>query len=347
VQKKIRVLVVDDSGYVVAAVSRRLAADPEIDVIGSARNGVEAIENVKNLRPDVVTMDIVMPEMDGITALEKIMAECPTPVVMLSALTGENAVETIRALELGAVDFYLKPSVLKPAGNGTRDDALITKIKTAASSRFLKRSASAPCSDPLKKKKNPDINTSFSNLVVIGSSTGGPNALMQVIPFLPADVPAGILIVQHMPPMFTRTLAERLDEASKINVMEAREGSVISKGTALLAPGDFHMTISKNGKIILNQEPTLHGVRPSVDITMKSAADIYGGSVLGVVLTGMGEDGTDGASYIKAHGGKILAQDESTSAVYGMPMSVAKSGCVDKILPLHKIAKEIAEACQN
>jgi two-component system, chemotaxis family, protein-glutamate methylesterase/glutaminase len=347
VQKKIRVLVVDDSGYVVATVSKRLAKDTEIEVIGSARNGIEAVENVKNLRPDVVTMDIVMPEMDGIAALEKIMAECPTPVVMLSALTSENAAETIRALELGAVDFYLKPSILKPAGNGSQDDALITKIKTAASSHFFKNGMPVPAADSLKKNKNADVNTSFNNLVVIGSSTGGPNALMQVIPFLPADIPAGILIVQHMPPMFTRTLAERLDEASKINVKEAHEGNVISKGAALLAPGDFHMTVSKNGKITLNQEPTIHGVRPAVDVTMKSASDIYGGSVVGVVLTGMGEDGTAGASLIKARGGKVLAQDESTSAVYGMPMSVAKSGCVDRILPLHKIAKGIVEACQN
>jgi two-component system chemotaxis response regulator CheB len=347
VQRKIRVLVVDDSAYVISAVSKRLVADPDIEVIGSAKNGIEAVENVKNLRPDVVTMDIVMPEMDGIKALETIMAECPTPVVMLSALTSENAVETIRALELGAVDFYLKPSILKPAGDGSSNDVLIAKIKTAASSHLLKNGVPVPETDLQNKKKNTEINTSFKNLVVIGSSTGGPNALMQVIPFLPADISAGILVVQHMPPMFTRTLAERLNDASKISVTEAREGSVINKGGVLLAPGDYHMTIGKKGKIILNQEPTLHGVRPAVDVTMKSAADAYGDSVLGVVLTGMGEDGTDGASYIKAHGGKIFAQDESTSAVYGMPMSVAKKGCVDKILPLHKIAKGITETCQN
>jgi two-component system chemotaxis response regulator CheB len=347
VQKKIKVLVVDDSGYVISAISRRLAADTEIEVIGSARNGIEAVENVKNLRPDVVTMDIVMPEMDGITALEKIMAECPTPVVMLSALTSENASITIKALELGAVDFFLKPSAIKPAGNGTGDDTLITKIKTAASSRQIKRILPLPGSDLVRKKKSPDITAPFSNMVVIGSSTGGPNALMQVVPFIPEDIPAAILIVQHMPPMFTRTLAERLDEASKITVKEAREGSVVSKGTALLAPGDFHMIVGKHGKITLNQEPPIHGVRPAVDFTMKAASDVYGGSVIGVILTGMGEDGTQGAAYIKSRGGKILAQDQSTSAVYGMPMSAAKSGCVDKILPLHKIAKGIVDACQN
>jgi two-component system chemotaxis response regulator CheB len=292
-------------------------------------------------------MDIVMPEMDGITALEKIMAECPTPVVMLSALTSENASVTIKALELGAVDFFLKPSAIKPAGNGTGDDALITKVKTAASSRFLRKSVPLPSMDSAQKKKSVAVNTSFNNLVVIGSSTGGPNALMQVVPFLPADIPAGILIVQHMPPMFTRTLAERLDDASKISVREAHDGNLISQGAALLAPGDFHMIISKGGRITLNQEPTVHGVRPAVDVTMKSASDVYGVSVIGVILTGMGEDGTEGAVYIKRRGGKILAQDESTSAVYGMPMSVAKKGCVDKILPLHKIAKGIADACQN
>jgi two-component system chemotaxis response regulator CheB len=347
VQKKIKVLVVDDSGYVISAISRRLSADAEIEVVGSARNGIEAVENVKNLQPDVVTMDIVMPEMDGITALEKIMAECPTPVVMLSALTSANASITIKALELGAVDFFLKPSAIKPAGNESGDDTLIMKIKTAASSRLVKKNMPLPDTDSFRKKKSPDTTAPFNNLVVIGSSTGGPNALMQVVPFLPADIPAGILIVQHMPPMFTRTLAERLDDASNISVREAHDGNVVSKGAALLAPGDFHMAVNKHGKITLSQEPTMHGVRPAVDFTMKAASDSYGGSVIGVILTGMGEDGTRGASYIKARGGKILAQDQSTSAVYGMPMSVAKAGCVDKILPLHKIAKGIVDACQN
>jgi two-component system, chemotaxis family, protein-glutamate methylesterase/glutaminase len=347
VQKKIRVLVVDDSRYVVVSVTKKLQNDPEIEVIGSANNGREAVEKVKSLRPDVVTMDIVMPEMDGIKALEIIMAECPTPVIMLSALTSENAEPTIRALQLGAVDFYLKPSAVKPIGTGIEDDGLTKKIKTAAFS-YIYRKATEPeitGSMPVFIKPGNEKKTPFSTLVVIGSSTGGPRALMQVIPYLPADIPAAILIVQHMPPVFTRSLAERIAQASKIEVMEAREGSVITRGQALIAPGDFHMVINDKHHIILNQEPTNLGVRPAVDNTMKSAANIFGPAVLGVILTGMGMDGTQGASVIKEKGGRIFAQDEATCAVYGMPQSVAKAGYVDKVYPIHQMARKITEAC--
>jgi two-component system chemotaxis response regulator CheB len=347
VQKKVRVLVVDDSRYVVVTVTKRLESDPEIEVVGSARNGIEAIEKVKSLQPDVVTMDIVMPEMDGITALEKIMAECPTPVVMLSALTSENAAPTIRALELGAVDFYLKPSAIRPIGNDIEDDGLAAKIKTAAASNIRKDGASQDLAHGTPETNKPAVEkkTTFKHLVVIGSSTGGPRALMQVVPLIPADIPAAILIVQHMPPMFTKSLADRLAQVSKIEVMEAREGSVISRGKALLAPGDFHMVINDKHNIVLNQEPPNLGVRPSVDPTMKSAASIFGSSVLGVILTGMGMDGTQGASAIKAKGGRIFAQDEATCAVYGMPQSVAKAGWVDKVYPIGKMALKITEAC--
>jgi two-component system, chemotaxis family, protein-glutamate methylesterase/glutaminase len=346
VQNKVRVLVVDDSGYVIAAVTRRLSADPGIDVIGSARNGIEALALVKNLKPDVVTMDIVMPEMDGLAALERIMAECPTPVVMLSALTGEHSLSTVKALELGAVDFYLKPSAIRPAGTAYTDDTLIEKVKAAAFSHILQRKQTAHDGIPVKKKAL-DKNSDFKKLVVIGTSTGGPRSLMEVIPAIPADIPAALLIVQHMPPTFTRTLAERLNQASQIEVQEARDGNVIRRGLALLAPGDFHMLVDDKGKITLNQDPPLWGVRPAVDMTMKSAANAYGASVVGVIMTGMGTDGTVGATCIKTLGGKILAQDETTSAVYGMPLSVIKAGCADKILPLHKIADGIMHACAN
>ena len=346
-ERKVRVLVVDDSGYVISVITRRLGIDPDIEVIGSARNGIEAIEKVKSLKPDVVTMDIIMPEMDGITALEKIMAECPTPVIMLSALTSENAAPTIRALELGAVDFYLKPSSLRPVGMRVNDDSLTAKIKAAAMSHITGREKLLTGITPLKKEKSALKSDAFKNLVVIGTSTGGPRALMQVIPALPADIPAAVLVVQHMPPMFTKTLAERLNQASEVDVAEARDGTVIRKGTVLMAPGDFHMAVDENGKISLNQEPTVLGVRPAVDWTMKSAADVYGAAVLGVILTGMGTDGTEGASRIKASGGRILAQDEATSAVYGMPQSVFKAGCVDKVFPLQGIANGIVEACLN
>ena len=340
-QKKIRVLVVDDSGYVITAVTNKLNADPEIEVIGSARNGIEAIEKAKNLKPDVVTLDVIMPEMDGLTALGKIMAECPTPVIMLSALTGENAETTIKALELGAVDFFLKPSAINPVA----DDNLAKKIKTAAKCDVLKNKHFSSGTSTHKKKKGSDTYTPFEKLVVIGASTGGPRSLMQLIPSLPVDLPAAVLIVQHMPPIFTKSLAERLDQVAQMYVEEAREGSILSRSKIIVAPGDFHMLVEDGGKISLNQEPHVLGVRPAVDVTMKSASAKYGASVIGVVLTGMGIDGTQGASFIKSAGGKVLVQDESTSAVFGMPMSVVKAGYADQVLPLHELADSIVEAC--
>ncbi|MHB8105729.1 MAG: protein-glutamate methylesterase/protein-glutamine glutaminase [Dehalococcoidales bacterium] len=345
-QNKVRVLVVDDSGYVIAAVSKRLEADPGITIIGSARNGLEAIEKVKSLKPDVVTMDVVMPEMDGITALGKIMTECPTAVVMLSALTSENASITIHALELGAVDFYLKPSSIRPAGVDSIGDTLADKIKAAAASHLNGKRNLPECGESDAKRREPR-NTAFDKLVVIGSSTGGPRALMEVIPALPADIPAAFLVVQHMPPVFTRALAERLAQVSQIEVVEAKEGDELRRGTALVAPGNFHMLVDANKKITLNQGPTVLGVRPSVNTTMYSAANAFGNSVLGVILTGMGTDGTEGASRIKRSGGKIIAQDEASSTIYGMPQSVAKAGYVDQILPLTKIAAGITDACMN
>lgn len=345
-QKKIKVLIVDDSGYVIAVVSRRLEENPDIEVVGSARNGRDAVAQVKKLQPDVVTMDVVMPDMDGIEALKIIMAECPTPVVMLSAITSENAESTIKALELGAVDFFLKPSAIQPAGSGDADDTLINKIKVAAaSSHILKRNV-LNNQDLIPVHKNGD-RTTFDKLVIIGASTGGPGALMKVIPALPSDLPAALLVVQHMPPLFTKSLSERLAQISKIEVSEAKDGSEICQGAALLAPGDFHMLVDSNKKITLNQEPTVLGVRPSINVTMKSAAKVFGNSIVGVILTGMGSDGTEGASLIKQSGGKIIAQDEATSVVYGMPQSVFKNGCVDRVLPLPDIATGIVEACKN
>jgi len=343
VQKKLRVLVVDDSGYVITAVSNKLNSDPEIEVIGSARNGIEAVEKVKSLKPDVVTMDVIMPEMDGIAALKAIMEECPTPVVMLSALTSENAETTLKALELGAVDFFLKPSAINPVA----DDTLATKVKTAARSNLAKNGQFAADIGSNKKRVTQEKSTTFKKLVVIGASTGGPRSLMQIIPAIPVDIQAAVLIVQHLPPVFTRSLAERLDQVSQISVEEAGEGSIVCKGRILVAPGDFHMLIESGGKIKLDQGPHVLGVRPAVDVTMKSAVDKFGDSVVGVILTGMGIDGTQGASYIKAAGGKVLAQDEATSAVYGMPMSVVKAGYADQVLPLHKIARGIVEACDS
>ncbi|MCX7912170.1 MAG: chemotaxis response regulator protein-glutamate methylesterase [Dehalococcoidales bacterium] len=343
--RKIRVLVVDDSSYVIFTLTKKLESSGDMEVIGAAHNGVEAIEKVKTLSPDVVTMDIVMPEMDGITALKHIMAECPTPVVMLSALTRENAEPTLLALEAGAVDFYLKPSILEPGGKES-DDSLLNKIRHAASVSFNRgRTQPALHFTPKRKPREAVKDPSFGKVVVIGSSTGGPRALMYVVPSLPEDINAAILIVQHMPPLFTRSLAERLDLASRVRVAEAKEGDRLERGLALLAPGDYHMTVDEKGVVHLNQEPPHLGVRPAVDNTMRAVAASFRERSLGVVLTGMGTDGTIGASMIKAAGGRVLVQDEATSTVYGMPASVAQAGLADRVLPLDKIAGGIAQEC--
>jgi two-component system, chemotaxis family, protein-glutamate methylesterase/glutaminase len=350
-QNRIRAFVVDDSGFVVASVKKKLETDSEIEVVGSARDGKEAIEKIRTLKPDVITLDVVMPEMDGLAVLEQVMAWQPTPVVMLSALTSEGAATTIRALELGAVDFFLKPSILHPAGDET-GDTLIEKVKRAAISKMRPFGLTQRPQITPKNKETSLKWQSFSSqkfpVVVIGSSTGGPRALMQLIPALPSDFPAAILIVQHMPPLFTKSLAERLNHVSRIKVDEASEGSMIEAGQALLAPGSYHMVAGKGNCIKLNQDPPVLGVRPSIDVTMKSVVEVNSIPVLGIVLTGMGSDGTLGASYIKAAGGKIIAQDESTCAVYGMPQSVIKAGYVNKVLPLPQIAPELIQMyCSN
>jgi len=351
-KNKIRAFVVDDSGFVVASVTKKLESDPDIEVIGSARDGKEAIEKIRILRPDVITLDVVMPEMDGLTVLEQIMAWQPTPVVMLSALTSEGAETTIKALELGAVDFFLKPSILRPAGNDETGESLIEKVKRAATSN-LKPCVITPGprltvhNKETGSKSGSPLSNKFP-VVIIGSSTGGPRALMQVIPVLPKNFPAAILIVQHMPPLFTKSLSERLNQASQIRVMEACEGSTIEPGQALMAPGSYHMTAVRGNRVTLNQDPPVHGVRPAIDVTMKSAVEVYHDNLLGVVLTGMGSDGAIGASQIKAAGGKVIVEDESTCAVYGMPQCIVKAGNADKILPIQQIAPELIQIyCDN
>ncbi len=345
---KIRVLVVDDSGFARSVISQELGTDPEIEVIGSAKDGFDAIEKVRKLRPEVITMDIVMPGMDGLTALEHIMKECQTPVIMLSALTTSGAEVTVRALELGAVDFFLKPSVLSPLGDAQSKGELIAKIKLAARTTVPKGPApllqtaarTTRATQKTHSRKRPN------HVVVIGSSTGGPRALMQVISSLPADIDAAVLVVQHMPSLFTKSLAERLESLSELSVAEAQDGDEIQRSRVLVAPGDHHMLVN-DGHIKLHRGPPVLGVRPCIDVTMESVAKAFGSRSLGVVLTGMGTDGTRGAALIKAAGGKIIVEDESTCVVNGMPTSVIKAGYADYIVPIYDIASKIADICQE
>ena len=341
---KTKVLVVDDSSFAVAAISRKLQTDSSLEVIGSAHNGIEALNGVKSLHPDVVTMDIAMPEMDGLTALGHIMNECPVPVVMVSALTTANADLTIRALESGAVDFLLKSSVLHASQDDGFTGTLIDKVKNAAKTGINRKTTVSNISSCFKNKASQKTQE-MTKVIIIGSSTGGPRALLKIISCIPGDIRASFLIVQHMPPVFTKSLAERLNQAAQLDVREAANGDMIQPGRVLVAPGDYHMLVTENNSIMLDQGPPVLGVRPAIDITMKSVAAIYGAATVGVVLTGMNTDGTIGASYIKKAGGIILAQDEATSVVYGMPASVAKAGYVNKVLPLENIAEEIIKLC--
>lgn len=352
--RKIRVLVVDDSAFARFAIAKRISIDPDIEVVGHARDGIEAVHLTKSLTPTVVTMDVTMPRMDGIDAVEKIMRECPTPIVMVSALTTEGAQVTIRSLELGAVDFFCKPSVVSPVGSRESADELIAKIKTAAdidTSQLVavgqatgkKRAATAGQGQPRPKKDHSRVQR---KVVIIAASTGGPRALTDIIPDLPGDLPAAVLVVQHMPEGFTKTLAERLDNISELDVKEAERGDIVRPGMVIFAPGGRHMTVDANGKIGLNQGPLECGLRPAANVTMECAVDAYGPAVIGVVLTGMGNDATRGCGLIKKAGGQVIVQHKSTCVVYGMPKAVVESGFADCILPLASIPEEIAKRCQ-
>lgn len=348
---RIRVLIVDDSAFARFAISKQISADPGIEIIDTARDGIEALDKIRHLKPDVVTLDVEMPQMDGLTALRRIMSDYPTPVVMLSSLTGDGTETTLKALELGAVDFFLKPSAVAPAGiRAEVVSDLLSKIKTAARVNVSRlRPAGRPAKPGPGGGKKPTTRRSVlqRRVIVLGCSTGGPRALNEVIPMLPGDLPASMLVVQHMPPGFTRSLAQRLDAISEIDIKEAQEGDTMRPGLALLAPGGYHMTVDANGRVTLNQEPTECGLRPAANVTMESAVRSYGQSVLGVVLTGMGHDGTRGTALIKRAGGEVIVEDESTCVVYGMPRSVVESGNADTVVPLPEIAGEISRRCRE
>lgn len=361
--QKITALIVDDSAFARSIIVKRLGVAPDIEVIGVAKDGVDALDKIKQLKPNVVTMDITMPQMDGLTALERIMAECPTPVVMLSALTSDQAEATISALELGAVDFFLKPSALSPAGMTNESDELAQKIRTAAkvdlfklqrNARRKSRASQAKAASSGAGPKEGTCNEQYQRakkgryqgkVLVIGSSTGGPKALAELIPELPADLPVPVLIVQHMPSGFTKAFAERLDQSAEVRVKEAEAGDRLTPGTVYLAPGDQHMVVTSAGRIALNRDPAVWGVRPSVDVTMNSVAKHYGGNTIGVILTGMGSDGSKGTAQIKEKGGAVAVEHESTCAIYGMPRCVVEKGNADAVLPLPEMADEIVRMC--
>ncbi len=348
----VKVLVVDDSSFARLSITKQLSSDPGIRIVGVARDGIEALEKIKGLKPDVITLDVEMPRMGGLETLERIMEEEPTPVVMLSSLTSKGAEITIRALEVGAIDFFLKSSRATATGFLGLTDELNIKVKLAAkvkAERFkiAKRNIDNRHQAEKAERTAASRLCESDKVVVIGSSTGGPAALYKLIPNLPDDLHASFLVVQHLPSSFTRSLAERLDQLSQMEVKEARPGDRLNRGQVLLAPGGYHMIVKNGDTVELNKEEAVMGLRPAVDVTMRSVASVYGSETIGVVLTGMGSDGTKGAALIKAAGGEIIVQDADTCVIYGMPRSVVESGNADKIMPLPQIPEEIASMCHN
>lgn len=339
---KIRVLIVDDSVVFRRMVAEELGADPAIEVVGTAANGRIALAKLPQVNPDLVILDVEMPELDGLATLKEIRKLHPKlPVIMFSALTERGASETLDALALGATDYFTKPTSaggLDAALRVIRNE-LVPEVKAICQHRPAKELT--PVGSGMWQ---PAASTTPVELVAIGTSTGGPNALAEVFEGLPTDFPVPIVIVQHMPPMFTRLLAERLSAKSHIQVEEGRSGGVLRPGHAWIAPGDFHMITVRGGtqaRVLIHQDPPENSCRPAVDVLFRSLAQTFGPATLAVVLTGMGSDGLRGCEAIRAAGGQVIAQDEATSVVWGMPGFVARAGLADRVLPLSLIAPEI------
>jgi len=343
--RKIRVLIVDDSLFMRAAIAKALAGGP-FEIVGQAKDGNDALAQIGKLQPDVVTMDFNMPGMTGAETVRLIMQQRPTPVVMFSAHTKQGAKETFDALAAGAVDF-----LTKPAGEVSVDltkiaDELVRKLVTAAQSR--PRAANPPpVSRPSSSSTAMRSMTSLAaqsspglmpRLCVIGISTGGPAALSELVPALAPDLRTAVVIVQHMPAGFTGPFAERLDALSRIDVQEARAGDRPMPGSVMIAPGDRHLEFDDRGVIMLTDGPLVNGCRPAADVTMISAARVYGRRAAAIVMTGMGKDGAAGALAIKRADGKTLAQDQATSMIYGMPKAAIDAGAIDEVAALGDIA---------
>ena len=352
----VKVLIVDDSAFMRNALTSMLASDPEISIVGTARDGLEAIEKIASLRPDVVTMDVEMPRMDGITALKHIMEKAPVPVIMVSSLTNEGAKVTLDALDLGAVDFIPKNLSELSVNIVKIKEVLLDKIKQIARRVPIMRIV-RPIDKAAIETKIRELRLTVpqratgerkTSVVAIGTSTGGPRALQEIITVLPKDFPVPIVIAQHMPPNFTGPFAERLNQLSKIEVKEAQEGDQLKPGLALLAPGRGHMKVVKKRTlelvVTISENREEFAYRPSVDALILSIAECYPGRALGVILTGMGNDGLKGLTELKRNGGRVFAQNEQTCVVYGMPKAVVDAGLADKVLSLEEMAGEIINA---
>ena len=348
---KIRILVVDDSVVVRRMLSDALTADPQLEVVGTAANGKIALAKIPQVNPDIVILDVEMPELDGIGTLVGIRKSSPAlPVIMYSTLTQRGAEATLEALSRGATDYVTKPSNVGSVAQALEciRVQLIPKIKAICGGVLGLFQPSLPLVPMVSKAPVPSSvfprPVERIDIVAIGVSTGGPNALASLIPNLPPDLPAPVVIVQHMPPVFTRLLAERLAAKSQVGVEEGHQGAVLKPGCAWIAPGDYHMVVANDHQQVVlrtHQGPPENSCRPAVDVLFRSVASVYKSHALAVVMTGMGQDGLRGCEHIREAGGQILVQDQATSVVWGMPGFVANAGLADRVLPLDQLAMEI------
>jgi two-component system chemotaxis response regulator CheB len=341
-----RVLIVDDSAFMRRLTSQIIIDSGEFEVAGTARNGYDALKQIHELNPDIVTLDVDMPELDGLSALGYIMSETPRPVVMLSAgTTNGGHAATLRALELGAVDFVLKPSGAISLDLRIITERLLGALRGAASANLGGlRMLARPVVE--RSDRAVDVITRATRVVVVASSTGGPRALAAIVPQLPRGLAAAVLVVQHMPAGFTKSLAQRLDSVSPIRIDEAEDGEPVVHGRMYVAPGGFHMTVKHDGAgpaIALDKSPSLWGVRPAADLLFRSAAELFGSSTIAVVLTGMGRDGAEGTRVIRAAGGRALIQDRESATIFGMPQAALQCAGADRVVALTNIGSAIAE----
>lgn len=355
VKYRVKVLIVDDSALMRKALREIIMTDEALDVVGVARDGKDAIEKVKELKPDVITMDINMPEMDGLTSMQYILEDYPEiPVIIISSLMQEGAFTTFEALALGAFDFVAKPSGTVSSNIYVVGMEIIEKVKLAykhANRKSLKKRVRArntfseKRASAIREKSGAVWTDELSKVVVIGVSTGGPGTLMEVLPMLPSDLKAALIVVQHMPPTFTSSFAKRLGKACPFPFKEAEAGDVLADGRGYLAPGGYQLLVHKDGRMLRLSSSPVTQFMPSVNVTMESVLKAYGGKhVIGVLMTGMGDDGADAMVKIKEAGGVTIAEDESTAIVFGMPRAAIERGGAEIVVPSYRIADEIVKA---
>jgi two-component system chemotaxis response regulator CheB len=347
-EKKIRVMVADDSAFMRRVLRELISSDPQMEVVGEARDGREAVALAGSLQPDVVTMDIKMPHLDGLGAIELIMSQNPRPIVIVSSESREGAASTLRGLELGAIDFVPKPtSGIDLDMNSVRDD-LTRKLRLASKVRVVRTATRSALPAPAHRHEpiaRPSALPSGGNghfpIVVLAASTGGPSTLMRLVPRFGKDFPGAVIAVLHMPATFTGQFSLQLAENAALRVKEAESSEALQPGTLYICPGSHHLRITPFGRIALDDGPRISGYRPCADVTMETVAAYAGAMTVGVVLTGMGNDGSRGAQAVKKANGLVIAEAESTAVIFGMPAEAIKTGAVDQILPLEEIYSAI------